>query len=238
MNQPSYSASGRGSQGGNPNVFFVFVGCLLLLAALSAYVWLKDPVGGTLMAQLPPPATNVSAQEETADALPQVKTNPHGEALLEEVLAKPLDVSVQDKAAKDSTQKPADQQLVPADAETDTIAKPAAKADDDGLKLKPQFTGQTDYSYTLKPSETLYGIASRFKTPAATLREANALPDNNLQTGQVLKVRIQGLHKVGPSEGLAAIARTYGVTVADLRKANGLSSDALQLGQELVIPVQ
>lgn len=233
MNQPSYRSSGRAGQGGNPNVVFVFLGVLVLFLALVTYVWLKDPADGTLLAQLPAAVASAPGTDE-AEAPTQAKTNPEGEALLDEVLAKPLESK---EATKDSTQKPADQQLVPASAAKDST-QPAAPAAEDAAKTKTQFSGQMDYAYTIRPGDALYSLASRFKTPAASIREANALPDNNLQAGQVLKIKIQGLHKVGTGEGLSAIARSYGVTAAEIRKANGLSSDRLQLGQELIIPVQ
>lgn len=233
MNQPSYRSSGRAGQGGNPNVVFVFLGVLVLFLALTAYVWMKDPAEGTLLAQLPTAAATAPGSEE-ADAPTQTKTNPEGEALLEEVLTKPLESK---EATKDSTQKPADQQLVPANASADS-SKPAAPPVDEAAKTKTQFSGQMDYTYTVKPGDALYSLASKFKMPAASIREANGMTDNNLQAGQVLKIKIQGLHKVATGEGLTAIARTYGVTAAEIRKANGLSSDRLQLGQELIIPVQ
>lgn len=233
MNQPSYRSSGRAGQGGNPNVVFVFLGVLVLLLALIAYVWMKDPADGTLMAQLPA-AVTTAPNADDAEAPAQTKTNPEGEALLEEVLAKPLESK---EATKDSTQKPADQQLVPASGPKDST-QTAAPAAEEAAKAKTQFSGQMDYTYTVRPGDALYSLASKFKIPAASIREANAMPDNNLQAGQVLKIRIQGLHKVAPGEGLSGIARTYGVTAAEIRKANGLSSDRLQLGQELIIPVQ
>ena len=211
---------------------------MILLLALLTYVWTKDPIQGSLLAQLPAQAASVGAASTTpSETVQSTKTNPAGEALLDEVLAKPLETK-ETSATTDSVQKPADQQLVPANAAPEGDSAAAMPKDDAGTRVKSQLSGTADYTYSVKPGETLYGIASRFKVPAATLRELNALADNNVQAGQALRVRIQGIHKVGASEGLAAIARTYGVTVAELRKANGLASDQLQLGQELVVPVK
>ena len=235
MNSPSYSSSKRGGQSGNPNVVFVFLGVLVLFVALVVYVWTKDPVSGTLLAQLPPAAISADNKPVVDETVTQVKTNPDGEALLDEVLAKPLDTKAVDSAA--AVQKPADQQLVPANGSIDS-AQGAMPTEVEETKVKPQFSGQKDYEYTLKAGETLYGIASKFKAPAATLRETNNLADNNLQVGQILKIKIQGIHTVNASEGLSAIARTYGITVSDLRKANGLTSDQIQAGQTLVVPVR
>ncbi len=211
---------------------------MILLLALVTYVWTKDPIQGSLLAQLPAQATSVGAASlAPTEAAQAIKTNPEGEALLDEVLAKPLETK-EAVTTSDSVQKPADQQLVPADAAPSGDSAAAMPKDDAGTKVKSQLSGSAEYTYNVKPGETLYGIASRFKVPAATLRELNSLADNNVQAGQALRVRIQGIHKVGPSEGLAAIARTYGITVAELRKANGLATDQLQLGQELVVPVK
>jgi LysM repeat protein len=234
VNTPSYSKSGRGGQSGNPNVAFVFIGVLILFLALIVYVWTKNPASGTLLAQLPATAAPADVVQADEPAI-SVKNNPNGEALLEEILAKPLNTKDVDSGA--ITEKPADKQLVPESGVDDNDTTTTNQASpEDASKVKAQFSGTTEYGYTIKNGETLYGLASKFKVPAATIREMNAMTDNNLQSGKIFKMRIQGIHKVGAGEGLSGIARTYGVTVGDVRKVNGLQSDQLQPEQELIIP--
>jgi LysM repeat protein len=168
------------------------------------------------------------------------KTNPEGEALLDEVLAKPLDTQEPEK--EDSTQKPADQQLVPASAPPDTgkdapVAGPPAPASlPPSESIATSVNGQ-DYSYTVKPGETLFSLASRFKNPAANIKEAIGLKEDNVQSGQVVIIKVLAIHKVASGQTLSTLARKYGVSMADIRKANALKAEQINIGQELVIPI-
>ncbi len=246
MYSPTSSSGSRTSQGGNPNLGFVLGTLVLLLAGLVVYIFNRPPQEYSLLKQLPPEPVTSSADQRGATASGN-QINPDGEKLLNSVLSKPKEpdaLKPDDEAAKkkkeaEERQKAEQAKDAPAAAPepspTADTAKAAAPA---GATVKPQFTGTTEYSYTVKAGETLFRLASRFRNPATQIKQNSALPDENVAVGQALKIKIQGIHKVGAGEGLNAIARTYNISVADLRKANDLAGDQIKLGQELIVPVQ
>lgn len=244
MYSPSASSTGsRSSQGGNPNLGFVLGALLLLLAGLVVYIFNRPPQEYTLLKQLPPEPVTSSAGQGSAKGK-GTQFNPEGDKLLNSVLNKPKEPEAlrpeDEKKRKEAEKKKLQDQAKDAPK---AAPEPAPKADTAakapaGATVKTQFSGTTDYVYTVKPGETLFRLASRFRNPATQIKYNSQLPDENVAAGQQLKLRIQGIHKVGAGEGLNAIARTYGVSVADLRKANDLQGDQIKLGQELVIPVQ
>jgi len=225
---PVSAPAGRGKQSGNPNVLVVFLAVFSIFLLLVIYVWLKDPMQGTLLSQLP---TAVESADEAKEAISftQTKTNPEGEALLEEVLDKPLKV---EDAAADGPKKPAEQQI----ASAIDSARPAATLVTEEPAAAP-IAGGTEYVYTVKNGETLFSIASKFKNQAALLREANGLKDDNVQNGQAIKIKIAALHKVGSGQFLGTLSRKYNVSQSDIRKANNLATDQINLDQELIIPL-
>lgn len=93
--------------------------------------------------------------------------------------------------------------------------------------------------YTVRPGDTLSGIAARFGGTVADLMRANRITDGDLiAAGRVLAVP-GGVrrHRVAEGETLSAIARRYGAAVDELARVNGLgSADLLPVGRELIIP--
>jgi peptidoglycan DL-endopeptidase LytF len=120
------------------------------------------------------------------------------------------------------------------------------------------------FAYTIRPGDTLNGIAVRFGVDAIAIIETNNLltPDN-LTVGAVIiipnyqppstagsddtspppgvVVPVTGddqvIHVVQPGEGLFEIAGLYGIAPTDIAAANNLDNqNLLRVGQELIIP--
>lgn len=98
-------------------------------------------------------------------------------------------------------------------------------------------------SYTVRPGETLSGIAARHGVRTSALAAANGISDPNrviagtrltLPTGSGAR---SGARTVRRGETLWGIARDAGVSVRALAAANGLPADArLRAGQRLTVP--
>jgi LysM repeat protein len=117
-------------------------------------------------------------------------------------------------------------------------------------------------TYTVLPGDTLYGIALRLNTTAATLAQINNIVNPNLIfPGQVLQTpgsaplptptpvpqqtvptpvpqqATPGIHVVQPGENMFRIALQYNMTWDVLARANGIFNPNLLFpGQRLVIP--
>ncbi len=104
----------------------------------------------------------------------------------------------------------------------------------------------TATKYTVKPGDTLYGIALKYKVTVAAIAKANNITNYNLiRVGQVLTIpgtstpppatTIKYTVKAGNT--LYSIARTYNTTVAKIAAANSISSPyTIYVGQVLIIP--
>ncbi len=100
--------------------------------------------------------------------------------------------------------------------------------------------------HTVKPGETLGGIASRHGTSVSALAAANSLRDaNHIVVGQVLVIPggagagggAPASHTVKPGEQLATIASRYGTTVSALVSANAIRDpNVIVIGTTLAIP--
>ncbi|MEK7323222.1 MAG: LysM peptidoglycan-binding domain-containing protein [Pseudomonadota bacterium] len=101
--------------------------------------------------------------------------------------------------------------------------------------------------HVVKASETLSGIARRYKIEVTALRTLNELPAEQdlLRVGQKLKVRDDGqsagndavVHVVRKGDTPWLIASNYGVTVAELLASNQLTKrSVIRPGQRLGIP--
>jgi murein DD-endopeptidase MepM/ murein hydrolase activator NlpD len=89
---------------------------------------------------------------------------------------------------------------------------------------------------TVRPGDTLGGIAARYDTSVATLMRLNGLRNQAITVGQQLRLPSNAGITVQSGDTLDALAKRHGTTVAALRAANGLSSDALRPGQRLRFP--
>lgn len=108
--------------------------------------------------------------------------------------------------------------------------------------------------YTVVKGDTLFGISKKFQMTVDELKSLNGLSTNNLNIGQVLKVRASGTvvtpaptapspvtsssnitqqYRVVQGDTLYGIANKFGMTVDNLKSLNGLVSNNLYIGQVL-----
>ena len=101
-------------------------------------------------------------------------------------------------------------------------------------------------AYTVKPGDTLSGIAARLGVSAAELARSNGITDpNRVDAGRTLSVpggraasTPAKVHVVSQGDNLSTIARRYGVTVTELARANRLDArKVLRVGARLAVPV-
>ena len=133
-----------------------------------------------------------------------------------------------------------------------TAGTPTPKATEEATPT-PEATAAADtFDYTVKPGETLAGIADKFQTEVQTLRELNFLLDDNIFAGQVLSVPyVEGMTAEGaptPSptpftyvvevgDTLSSIAARYNVKPGTLIEVNNiLDPNNLAVGTPLLIP--
>ncbi len=93
-------------------------------------------------------------------------------------------------------------------------------------------------TYTVKPGDTLGGIANREQVPRILIAEANRIePPYTIRVGQKLLIPRTRHHIVKDGETGFGIAYHYAVPWPDIAVANGLETDAsLRSGQKLLIP--
>jgi LysM repeat protein len=113
-------------------------------------------------------------------------------------------------------------------------------------------------SYTVKPGDTLYSIASNNGVSVDTIISDNVLPNNSLSVGQILRLRVTNgevLECFGPDfdiqldvvpsatyvvkagDNLYNIAKQYNTSVSEISNLNNLSGNNLSIGQQLLIPI-
>jgi lysozyme len=133
-----------------------------------------------------------------------------------------------------------------------TTGTPTPKATEEGTPTPDASAVADTFDYTVKPGETLAGIADKFQTEVQTLRELNFLLDDNIFAGQVLSVPyIEGMTAEGaptPSptpftyvvelgDTLSSIAARYNVKPGTLIEVNNiLDPNNLAVGTPLLIP--
>ena len=115
-------------------------------------------------------------------------------------------------------------------------------------------------NYTVKSGDTLYSIAKANNIDVATLQKDNALVDNKLKVGQVLRIRLKegqtldveecigmeyipkkkvnetATYVVKKGDSLYKIANNYNTSVSNLLSLNNLSNANLVVGQVLKVP--
>lgn len=96
------------------------------------------------------------------------------------------------------------------------------------------------FLYTIRPGDTLAGIAKSFDVSVNTILWANNISNTRfLKTGdQIIILPVSGIkHEVKKSETIASIAKKYNAAIDDILKFNGLAPDEhLALGASLIIP--
>jgi membrane-bound lytic murein transglycosylase D len=113
-------------------------------------------------------------------------------------------------------------------------------------------SGTWSGTYTVRPGDTLSGIASRHRVSVRELRRANGLSSSRIYPGNTLSVpgaasasdsgsrpatNIEATtYRVRRGDTLYDIAREFGVSVNELRRINGLSTSRIYPGDVLRIP--
>jgi murein DD-endopeptidase MepM/ murein hydrolase activator NlpD len=128
---------------------------------------------------------------------------------------------------------------LPPDTDNDTPEAPAAAAPvlEPVPAPPPPFETPAD-AVTVKPGQTLYGIARAAEVPAQALIDANHLqPPYRLAIGQVLAIPPLRQHVVQTGETLYGIAHEYGVEASALAERNHLTPPYnVKTGAVLMLP--
>ena len=93
-------------------------------------------------------------------------------------------------------------------------------------------------SYTVEPSDTLYGLALKYNVSLERLLRANALNDDVIKPGQILEIPTGGAMEISvrPGDTLSALSFEFSVPMEEIIAANDLNNDALTIGMRLLIP--
>ena len=96
--------------------------------------------------------------------------------------------------------------------------------------------------HVVRRGETLSGIAARYGTTVADLRDLNGMGSRQslIRAGQKLQVEIGDsvVHVVRRGDTLTEIAADYGVPLSDLLVVNGLGlRTVIRPGQRLTVPL-
>ena len=103
----------------------------------------------------------------------------------------------------------------------------------------------SNLTYTVKPGDTLYRIASQNNTTVDILKQLNNLANDILTIGQTIKLPSTELiqvptttttYTVKKGDTLYSIAKNYNTTTEKIKSLNNLSTNNLTIGQQLKIP--
>jgi LysM repeat protein len=111
----------------------------------------------------------------------------------------------------------------------------------------PAATAST--SHTVVRGDTLSGIARKYGTTSAAIKQANGMTSDTVVLGKTLAIPGASgpvsrpaataggkVHVVSKGDTLSKISRQHGVSVEAIKKANNMSSDNVILGAKLRIP--
>lgn len=102
--------------------------------------------------------------------------------------------------------------------------------------------------HTVVKGDTLGGIARRYGSSAAAIKQANGMTSDTVVLGKTLSIPGSSgpisrpassggkTHTVVRGDTLGRIAARHGTTVAAIKRANGMKSDTVILGAKLRIP--
>ncbi len=104
-------------------------------------------------------------------------------------------------------------------------------------------------SHAVTKGDTLGGIARKYGTTAAAIKQANGMTSDTVVLGKTLVIPGSSgpvsrpapaaggkVHTVVKGDTLSKISRQHGVSVEAIKKANNMSSDNVILGSKLRIP--
>ncbi len=127
------------------------------------------------------------------------------------------------------------------------------------LRIPEMYTKEEDMympsytSYTVKKGDNLYSIAKKNNLDLNILMKDNALTNNILKIGQVLKIRLPSgvtyeveecfgndysgnqSYVVQKGDNLYSIARKFNTTVDLIKQKNNLKTNILSIGQQIII---
>lgn len=129
----------------------------------------------------------------------------------------------------------------PAAYEDNTASAPA------GSPSAPAATAST--THTVVRGDTLGGIARRYGSNSAAIKQANGMTSDTVVLGKKLVIPGSSgpvaaaaptsggkVHTVVKGDSLGRISSKYGVSMDAIKKANGMKSDTVVLGSKLRIP--
>jgi uncharacterized protein YkwD len=140
---------------------------------------------------------------------------------------------------------------------TPTVAEPTQAPTHTSIPPSPEPTPEPVETaapafipYTIKPGDTLLGVAMEFGVSMASIQLANSMGNSiDLIAGQTLSVpgstqwldegHFWTLHVVDSGETLVGIASTYNLSVDDILRVNAVADpDMIHIQQQLVIPLK
>ncbi|RZL46764.1 MAG: LysM peptidoglycan-binding domain-containing protein, partial [Pedobacter sp.] len=141
-----------------------------------------------------------------------------------------------------------------------TAEAPATKTETPVTKATPASKDAVG-THTVKQGESIFSIAKQYGITAYQIRRNNNLEDNNLSTGQVLKIpsdivteippvkettapaivketpkEESFIYNVSAGETIFSIAKKFNLTAYQIRTANKLNDNTVTVGQKLLIP--
>lgn len=98
-------------------------------------------------------------------------------------------------------------------------------------------------THSVRPGETLFGIAKQYSVSVQNLKDWNDLQANQLSVGQTLIIERRTpekpiVHTVEKQETLFSISKRYGVNISEIQSWNNLPGNNLRVGQKLTIHLE
>ena len=110
-------------------------------------------------------------------------------------------------------------------------------------------TASASTTHTVVRGDTLGGIARRYGSSSAAIKQANGMTSDTVVLGKKLVIPGSSgpvaaaapasggkVHTVAKGDSLGRISSKYGVSMDAIKKANGMKSDTVVLGSKLRIP--
>lgn len=93
------------------------------------------------------------------------------------------------------------------------------------------------YDYVVKSGDTLYKIGLAHNMSYQSIKEANALTSDYIETGDIIKIPNK-TYEVQKGDSLAGICTKFGVCITEVKKTNGLANEVFNPGTILIIPIK
>ena len=116
------------------------------------------------------------------------------------------------------------------------------------LYFGASYSMASDYSYTVKTGDSLWGIAQKNGLSVEEIKRINNLESDFLNVGDILYLQdriVQAdtsndntVYYVKAGDNLWKIAGENNISVARLKEINGMNSDFLKIGQKLLLEAQ